>query len=184
MSFKTKFLSVISFILLFGLTSCSFKSPDESKLINDPKQVVLYFTKIDGNKITLKAVGRNYDSNNSKFLIAVTELLKGPTEAEKLSGLTTEIPQTARVLNFREQRSKVNLDLSSQFAEGGGSSSMYWRYHQLEKTILANHGDKRVYILVEGKILNSLGGEGLIVDNPLPSNKALFSFNVPESDLN
>ena len=59
--------------------------------------------------------------------------------------------------------------MASSFAYGGGSDSLYSRLRQLIKTVLAN-SDKPVYLYLDGKQANVVGGEGLTISQPLKEN--------------
>ena len=59
------------------------------------------------------------------------------------------------------------MNLSKEFASGGGSNSIKQRMDQVTKTVLAVEKSKPVFIDVEGKKLEILGGEGLEIPSPL-----------------
>ncbi len=83
------------------------------------------------------------------------ELLKGPQD-EKLSRI---IPEETRILDLRVENGIAYLDLSSEIAtanygsqtEGVLLSSIVWTLTQLEEI-------EAVQILVEGEIVDSIGG--------------------------
>jgi spore germination protein GerM len=59
------------------------------------------------------------------------------------------------------------VDLSQEFTAGGGSASMTGRVAQILYTATSINPNTNVWIDVEGKRLEVLGGEGLVLDQPL-----------------
>jgi len=58
------------------------------------------------------------------------------------------------------------INLSESFGFGGGADSLYKRMFQLIKTV--NHNtNKPVYLLINGRLAETLGGEGLMIKQPL-----------------
>lgn len=98
-------------------------------------------------------------SDSDKLRIAMTELLEG--------GEATAIPPQTELLSAEVKGKDVYVDLSSEFMEGGGSAAMAARLGQVIYTASANKPDAQVWISVEGEPLKELGGEGLIVSQPL-----------------
>ncbi len=90
---------------------------------------------------------------------AMGELLAG-TEA-------TAIPPGTELLGAEVKGDNVYVDLSSQFTEGGGSAAMAARLGQVIYTATAVEPEAQVWISVEGEPLTELGGEGLLINQPL-----------------
>jgi spore germination protein GerM len=55
----------------------------------------------------------------------------------------------------------VIVDLSSEFATGGGSTSMIQRVEELKRAIHKFNTNYELKIAVNGRVLKYLGGEGL-----------------------
>lgn len=157
-------------LLLFSLslTSC-FKQNETKEVLDkpDPNNVLVYFIKVDKDDYSLKSLKYGFDLNGSKLKQALDDLLRGPSDEERKIGFGTEIPVGTKLLSLVETKEKITINLSEQFISGGGSASMQLRYKQLFKTIALNAPDKPVYVLVEGKDLKILGGEGLVTDSPI-----------------
>ena len=62
---------------------------------------------------------------------------------------------------------KIIIDFSSDFQYGGGTDSVYSRMMQLIKTALANTENKNIYLYLDGKQVNFIGGEGIMITQPL-----------------
>lgn len=83
---------------------------------------------------------------------------------------TTTIPQQTRLLNLHTNKQGIYVDLSPEFAQGGGSSSMIYRVAQILYTATSINPQAPVFLSIAGKPLNDnypLGGEGLILEYPL-----------------
>ena len=95
---------------------------------------------------------------------AMEALLAGPTSAERTAGLTTAVPDGTRLIGVRIQHGVATVDLSDAFASGGGSLSMQARVAQIVYTLTRFPTVKAVDFRLDGAIVETLGGEGLILD--------------------
>jgi spore germination protein GerM len=82
-------------------------------------------------------------------------------------GDTTAIPDAAELRHVAREGSVLNVDLSSEFESGGGSLSMQLRVAQVVYAGTQFEGVDSVRILIEGKRVDAIGGEGLVVTEPL-----------------
>lgn len=94
---------------------------------------------------------------------AFKTLLAGPTEG---TGSTT-IPKGTQLLGVKQEEDGIHVNLSEEFTSGGGSSSMIGRIGQVVYTATTLNENANVYIEVNGKPLDVLGGEGLELEQPL-----------------
>ena len=115
-------------------------------------KVKIYFIGQSNNKSVYRTVFRVNDSGLSDIEYAVRCLLQGVPPAKLLS--VTETPY------------RVVINVSDSFASGGGADSLYKRMYQLIKTVNFNT-DKPVYLQINGKMVETLGGEGLMLKQPL-----------------
>jgi len=99
---------------------------------------------------------------------ALQELLNGPTTVERARGLGTEIPEGTRLLGLRIAGGVVYADFSAEVESGGGSASMLGRLWQIVYTATQDSLAPRVRILITGEERPAMGGEGVIIDHPLP----------------
>ncbi len=129
------------------------------------KVVKIFLLDNSGN---LHALSRTCDTSSQKscFEYAIKELVSAPTKWEKSKGYTSEIPTGTRVLSVRESANTILLDLSSEFESGGGAESTYARIKQIIKTANANTSIP-VYLYINGKQANVIGGEGIMIKQPL-----------------
>jgi spore germination protein GerM len=133
--------------------------------------VGIYFSKYQGSQSIVESVLRKLpaDTKQDPLTFAVTELLKGPSAEEKSQGFYSEIPKGTKLLGITKDAKMVQVNLSSQFSTGGGSTSITQRFEELKRTIKAVDTKHEVGILVEGKPLETLGGEGLEVPGSMQS---------------
>lgn len=140
----------------------------KSGQLTDKNSVNVYFVKsFNGADFQLAAVNRKISHTDSKISAAITELLKGPSRKEKRAGFYTEIPAATRLLEIKESSKSVIINLSKDFESGGGSTSMIMRLKQLVNTALDSVKKKPVYLELNGKKVDFIGGEGVIVPQPL-----------------
>lgn len=113
--------------------------------------------------------------------IALETLLAG----SKLSrDLATSIPEGTRLLNLKITPGGIYIDLSSEFSQGGGSSSMTTRIAQILYTATCLDPTAGIFLSIEGQLVNEthpLGGEGLLLSQPLT--RAQFTKDFPPNLL-
>ena len=82
-----------------------------------------------------RAVKREYmPEYGSQLKFAIKTLINGPSVKEKKLGVYTEIPASTRLISITESPSRVVINLSSDFENGGGTDGLYKRLFQLIKT--------------------------------------------------
>jgi len=91
-------------------------------------------------------------------------LLAGPGTAEQEAGLGTAIPAGTRLLGLSIADGTARVDLSNEFAAGGGSLSMSARIAQVVYTLTRFPSVRRVEVLLDGEPVETLGGEGIVLD--------------------
>lgn len=132
---------------------------------HEQKTVKIFILDKSGN---LRSVNRTCDTSVEKscFEYAISELVKAPSKWEKSKGFVSEIPQGTKVLSVRESSDSIMIDLSSAFETGGGAESTYTRIHQVIKTANANTSIP-TYLYINGRQANVIGGEGIMIKQPL-----------------
>ncbi|ACB53246.1 unknown [Crocosphaera subtropica ATCC 51142] len=94
---------------------------------------------------------------------AVKDLLSGPQGSEN----DTTIPPETKLLSLKLDDKGVHLNLSSEFTTGGGSASMTGRLAQLLYTATSLDSNAQVWLSIDGEPLEILGGEGLMIEQPM-----------------
>ena len=129
-------------------------------------QAEVYWLDVAGNRfelvpheIDLESVDQPSDALRQTF----QSLLRGPAEANEFS----EIPSGTKLLRVTVESDGVHVNLSDEFTVGGGTASMTGRLAQVIYTATSLDPTAPVWIAVEGEPLEVLGGEGLMVDQPM-----------------
>lgn len=142
----------------------------EVETIKAPKPIinVFFIAQNDDKDEVYRAVKREYDASTdgSKLKFAIKCLLKGPTKKERVRGAYSEIPSGTKLLSIEESPDKVIINLSGDFENGGGTEGIYKRLYQLIKTANQN-SSAPVYLYINGKQVDVVGGEGLMINQPL-----------------
>lgn len=146
------------------------------------KTIPVYW--LDANAQTVKVVpipvtleSKEESQPNTALEVAFTSLLSGPENAEN-TDYATAIPKDTRLLGVAQQVDGVRVNLSEQFTTGGGTASMTGRVAQILYTATALNPEGKVWIEVEGKPLEVLGGEGLILDQPMTRKSFTENFSL------
>jgi spore germination protein GerM len=80
-------------------------------------------------------------------------------------------------LGLKAENNDIHVNLSANFTTGGGSTSMMGRVGQVVYTATSLNPKAKVYIEVNGKLLEVLGGEGVELQQPLT--RESFQKNYP-----
>jgi spore germination protein GerM len=151
------------------LPGADLPAPAPSDMTQVPVQqtVQVYWLKTVGDQIEISpapvavAVAGQPDA---LLKAAFEEMLKGSPES---ADLTSTIPVGTTLRQVAMKPDGVHVDLSQAFTSGGGSTSMIGRLGQVVYTATTLDPNATVWISVEGKPLEVLGGEGLMVDQPM-----------------
>lgn len=145
---------------------------NDEKTQSEKVYVNVFFIGQDENNYEVyKAVKREYDAavDGSKIKFAIDSLIMGPKPDEKIRGVYSEIPFGTRVISITERSEGIIINLSYEFETGGGTDSIYKRIYQLIKTAKRNT-EKPVYLYIEGHKADVIGGEGIMLNQPLNEN--------------
>jgi spore germination protein GerM len=105
---------------------------------------------------------KSSDKPEAAIATALTTLLTAPADKS-----ATTIPPGTQLRGITVKPEGIYVNLSKEFTAGGGSLSMYGRVGQVLYTATSLDPKAPVFLQVEGKPLETLGGEGLIIDQPL-----------------
>lgn len=138
--------------------------------------VEVFFVRFDAphRKGSLTAVRRAAPrgSVETRLDAALRALLAGPRERD----VVTEIPPGTGLLGVRIEGSTATVNLSKAYATGGGSTTMLARVWQVVYTATQFPATPAVQILIEGRRVDALGGEGVLIGSPLRRPAAPPSF--------
>lgn len=130
------------------------------------KQVEVYWLNPRENRFELVASSLTLPQSaqpKQMLEVAFENLLSKPEERVG----TTAIPPGTKLLDLQVDNEGVHVNLSQEFTTGGGSASMTGRLAQVIYTATSLNSQDRVWINVEGKPLEYLGGEGLEIGQPM-----------------
>jgi spore germination protein GerM len=142
----------------------------------DAQTVQVYWVKGAIGKfeaVPTKVAVKQADQADATLQAAFNSLLAGPKDAT----VSSEIPKGTKLRSLSVKNDEVYVDLSREFTAGGGSSSMTSRLGQVIYTATSLKPNTKVWISVDGKPLELLGGEGLEVAQP--STRQSFDKNFP-----
>lgn len=125
-----------------------------------PTDVRVYFTNADA----LLAVAGRTVTDTDVVRAALVELLAGPGGIEAEVGYASAIPAGTELRGVSVDGSVALVDLSAEFGAGGGSASILGRAAQVVYTLTQFPEVERVRFAIEGEPVETLGGEGLVVD--------------------
>ena len=99
---------------------------------------------------------------------AMRELLAGPTAAEKATwpAIATAIPAGTRLLGLSVADGVARVDLSGEYASGGGTFGMTARLAQVVYTLTQFPTVDAVEFYLDGERVRTFSGEGIILDGP------------------
>jgi spore germination protein GerM len=139
----------------------------------EPADLRVYFFR--GDKVDV--AHRSVPATQSVATAAMTQMLAGPTPADQASGLSSAIPAATRLLGINMTENTATVDLSGDFASGGGSLSMAARLAQVTYTLTQFPSVTQVAFRLDGKPVTVFGGEGIVLDHP--STRASFETLTP-----
>ena len=125
--------------------------------------VAVYFLR--GEKVS--PVRRAIAATPAVARTALTELLAGPTEEEVASGLKSAVPAGTGLRDVSISGGVATVDLDGTFDDGGGSASMLGRVAQVVATLTRFPTVDRVAFRIDGRPVEAIGGEGVVVDPPI-----------------
>ncbi|MFL5755100.1 MAG: GerMN domain-containing protein [Chloroflexota bacterium] len=117
----------------------------------------------------LVAVLRIVPATQAVATAAVNALLKGPTPAEASASprITTVVPKGTELLGITVNGGIATVDLSREFASGGGSASVVGRLAQVVYTLTQFPSVNAVKFKLDGVPVTTFGGQGVALDKPV-----------------
>jgi hypothetical protein len=112
-------------------------------------------------------VRREIEATPAVARAALTELLEGPTPGDAGDGLVSAIPEGTLLRDISIADGVATVDLEGTFDDGGGSASVLGRVAQVVATLTRFPTVDRVAFRLDGEPVESVGGEGVVVDPPI-----------------
>lgn len=97
---------------------------------------------------------------------ALEQLVEGPSAEERAWGLGTSIPEGTTLNGVSLADGIATIDLSTEFDDGGGSSSMLTRLAQVVFTATRFPTVKGVLFELDGAPVTTFSSEGIVLDGP------------------
>ena len=138
------------------------ESPSTGPTSGETITVRLYFTM--GEQVA--PVGRAVPRVARIGAEAVKALVGGPTEEERRNGFATAIPAGTRFNNLVIEGGVARVDLSRSFESGGGLG-LSLRLAQVVCTLDAFDSVTGVRFALDGRLVDVLSGDGVVVDKPV-----------------
>lgn len=138
----------------------------------------VYFLKDTGTAFELVATPLPVKADSSEpdlFLSAAFEQLLATAEA---GDTYNAIPPGTELQSLNVTDDDIRVNLSSEFTSGGGSASMMGRLGQVVYTATSLDPDASVWLSVDGEPLELLGGEGLMVPQPITRSQFDAEFSL------
>lgn len=153
-------------------TPAAAPSPSSTSVQGATRQASLFFVRIeDDGVISRHEVRRMIPATDSPLSDAINALLGGPTEGEIRSKLISLIPRGTKLLGINIRGSTAIIDLSEAFMYNHyGIEGYSAQLKQIVYTATSFSSVQDVQILVEGKVRDYLGGEGVFIGKPLSRN--------------
>ncbi len=131
----------------------------------------LWFTKGENLYLTHRVRQTDQRVGTAALRLLIEE---GPRNGQ----VGTAVPADTKVLGLVIEDGIARADLSAEFESGGGSFSMQMRLAQVVYTLTQFPTVKGVLFELDGREVDVIGGEGIVVDHPL-TRKDFASFLYP-----
>lgn len=140
-------------------------SGNPSTSVGTEKTLQVYWLRDAGTKLELVPAPVVLSSNSPTALLSDTlkQLMAGPDKAD----VSTTIPSQTKLLAVSIQSDGIHVNLSKEFTQGGGTTSMTGRVAQVLYTATSLDPKANVWLSVDGQPLTVLGGEGLELQQPM-----------------
>ena len=162
---RTVVLRVVALALLLLLALVAIITTRTVERLPD---TLIFYVRDTGTEFTLEGVPRRLGDADllRRVQAQVAALAGGPTPEESARGLSSAVPSDVRVLGASLDAGVLTVDLSPEFHAGGGAASMLGRLNQLYYTLSQPADVDAVRIAIDGRVVDVLAGEGLILDVP------------------
>lgn len=147
-----------------GETTTTIGPSTTTTTASEPKMTVkVYFSRDE----RMSAAGRVVPKTAEVGTAAIKALLEGPTREERELGMVSNIPKGTTFLGLTINDGIATVDLSKEYASGGGTLSMTMRLAEVVFTLTQFPTVKGVNFKLDGEPVEVFGGEGIILDHPV-----------------
>jgi hypothetical protein len=94
-------------------------------------------------------------------------LSNSPTNRDGFQKISSAIPAGTKLLGLTIANGVATVDLSGEFAAGGGSASSQFRLAQVVYTLTQFPSVDKVLFKVDGTTVTVFGSEGIVLDGPV-----------------
>ncbi len=155
------------------------ENPTSSPSKVTERQPESYWLAVSSAEVSLAPQPLNIEADAEPEVVLQTALETLLAEPKKVTDNVTTIPTGTRLLSLEVLPQGIYVDLSSEFSQGGGSSSMTTRVAQVLYTATSLDPEAGVFLSVEEQPLDEsypLGGEGLVLSQPLTRDEFVKGF--------
>jgi len=137
-----------------------------------PKKATLYWIKVsDDGQIHLQKAVRQIRMGDSPMSSAIRALLRGPNADELNASIQTLVPTGTQLLSAYVQNRVAFLNFSEEFQFNTlGTEGLKAQLRQIVFTATEFETVESVQILINGKHVQYLGGDGFFVGKPIGRN--------------
>ncbi len=160
-------------IALWTSNNLSQRSPSDTITSTQPdvarpgQAQIYWLASSPDDEAAIAFIPRNLTDTATSPDIKLRQALTALLSESAPQNSSTAIPANTRLLNLTQTPQGLKIDLSQEFTEGGGSSSMIARLGQVIYTASSLDPAQPIWLLVEGSPLTVLGGESLMIEQPL-----------------
>ena len=149
-------------------TTTTVRSANAAKPVIRTRTSKVYFTKVTMDDAYIIGANREVQYTDSPLTATINKLLEGTNAVEDQKYIVTNIPDGTRLLSAKIVNKVAYLDFSSEFEENFyGKESTVSQLKQIVFTATEFDGVDAVQFLINGNKQDYLGGEGVLIGDPL-----------------
>ena len=151
-----------------AVTTTTVRAANAAKPAVKTRTSKVYFTRVTMDDAYLVEANREVHYTDSPLTETIKVLLAGTNAAEDAKYIVTNIPDNTRLLSARIANNTAYLDFSDEFENNFyGRESTLYQLKQIVYTATEFNGVDAVQILINGTKKDYLGGEGILIGEPL-----------------
>lgn len=144
------------------------RDPEESPAERTTRATIFLIRVTDDGRIVAEAVPRTLSFTTSPLRRSIEALIEGPDSADHNRGLLTLVPAGTRLLGARIENGTAFLSFNDAFRFNPmGLEGHLAQLQQVVLTATAFPTVDSVQILIDGQVMDYLGGDGVYIGRPL-----------------